>query len=35
MGGSRGGDGEGEGDGRAAEAGSVVVRSAQMSAQCM
>ena len=33
MGGSSGGDGEG--DGRAAEAGSVVVRSAQMSAQCM
>ena len=35
LGGSSGGDGEGEGDGRAAEAGSVVVRSAQMSAQCM
>ena len=33
VGGSSGGDGEG--DGRAAEAGSVVVRSAQMSAQCM
>ena len=35
VGGSRGGDGEGEGDGRAAGAGSVVVTSAQMSAQCM
>ena len=29
------GDGEGEGDGRAVEVGSVVVMSAQMSAQCM
>ena len=39
MGGSSGGDGErdedGEGDGGAVEVGSVVVRSAQMSAQCM
>ena len=33
--GSSGGDGEGEGDGRAVEVGSVVVMSAQMSAQCM
>ena len=29
------GDGEGEGDGRDVEVGSVVVTSAQMSAQCM
>ena len=35
VGGSSGGDGEGEGDGRAVEVGSVVVTSAQMSAQCM
>ena len=35
VGGSSGEDGEGEGDGRAVEGGSVVVTSAQMSAQCM
>ena len=35
VGSSSGGDGDGEGDGRAAEVGSLVVMSAQMSAQCM
>ena len=35
VGDSSGGDGEGEGDGRAVEVGSVVVTSAQVSAQCM
>ena len=35
VGGPSGGDGESEGDGRDVEVGSEVVRSAQMSAQCM